>query len=156
MKRFKKFTEFINEMMINRNSRYKKLDLDTIHKFAEPHPTYDYSFSYYEKIGPFGLSLVGGDDQIDYDNMDPEMKKLYSILPPGSNKSRPLLKGDFIDDFEVAIFNWEGDDVTDRFLDRRYHVSIKEIDLARKKLFDISSSGYVGSIEDLISGGGSR
>ncbi|NBO22536.1 hypothetical protein EBU94_04250 [bacterium] len=156
MKHLHTFESFVNEMKINKNMNFTRLELKTVHEFAEPHPGFESSFSYYEKIGPFGLSLVGGNDELDYDTMDANLRKLYSILPPGGNKSKPLLKGDFNKTFEIAIFDWEGEDVTDDFISNRNYVTLQDINIVRKKLFDITNNGYAGSAEDLISGGNAR
>jgi hypothetical protein len=156
MKPIQDFESFLNEMKVNKNMNFTKLDLKTIHEFAEPHPSFDSSFSYYEKIGPFGLSLVGGNADLDYETMDKNLKKLYSILPPGRNKSRPLLKGDFNENFEIAVFDWDGEDVTEEFIDSPNFISLQDINSVRKKLFDTMQNGYVGRVEDLISGGRAR
>jgi len=138
----KLFNEFINEMKVVKYPKYKKISIKDIHKNAEPHTHYNLSSTYYEKIGPFGLSIVGGTEKLDYGNMDDAMKKLYSFLPAGAaNPDKSPLFGDFIDDFEVAIFNWEGDDVTYKFTDVKSYIDIKEINNIRKAIFDVVDLG---------------
>ena len=67
-------------------------------------------------------------------------------MPPGRNKSRPLLKGDFNENFEIAVFDWDGEDVTEEFIDSPNYVSLQDINLVRKKLFDTMQNGYVGRV----------
>jgi len=150
----KKFNEFINEMNVVKYPKYKKITIKDIHKNAEPHTHYNLSSTYYEKIGSFGLSIIGGTEKLDYGSMGDDMKKLYSFLPAGAaNPDKSPLMGDFIDDFEVAIFNWEGDEVTYKFTDIKSYRDIKEINKIRKAIFDVVEKGPNRAKIDNILGG---
>jgi len=147
--KFKNYISFVNEMKITRFPSFKKISVKDIQKNSEPHTHYNLSSIYYEKIGTFGLSIVGGTEKLDYSKMDDDMKKLFSFLPPsrpGTFDRSPLM-GDFQNDFEIAIFDWDGNDVTEKFVQNPGHLNINEINKIRKELYDIEMRPH--SVSDI-------
>ena len=149
MKFIKPFDQFVNEMKVNKFPSFKNLSVKDIQKNSEPHTHYNLSSIYYEKIGNFGLSIVGGTEKLDYSKMGADMKKLFSFLPPsrpGTFDRSPLM-GDFENDFEIAISDWEGEDITHKFTQSPGYLNINQINKIRKELYDIEAKPH--SVSDI-------